>query len=412
MTRKICFALMLTFIITAYSYAADNLQQMFSQGSVKGEIRLQEFTRDFDTTKTRKDMAIGGLLYYKTAPLHGISLGVSFATSNDVNSDDDDAVYGLLATDENGGHESLTRKQEYYIQGDFFKTTVKYGAQEINTPYLNTDDARLIPRSYKGLTVVNNSIDQLTLAAYYVTDSIGWNTENYVNVAEAVANEAGGASSIDDDKAVVILNATYKLPTQAVKGDVQAWYYTISDIFNISYLKAYVSSDFGPVNVYFMPSVLYQKSQGDELNGDLDASQTGFRLGAKFAGFDVTGAYSKSGDDGMVTPWGHDKIIPQQIMTSASRGNEDAWGVKLAYDFANIGVKGLSSYVWYGYYDVDETATSKDTSEIDYNIQYAFSGMLDGLGLRARYADVNVHDGNSLTDTRLYMTYKFAFSGM
>lgn len=411
MKRIVVFISFLNFLIVFSATAADNFKDMFTQGSVRGDIRVLDFTRDFDSTQTRHDTAIGGLLYYKTDSLAGISFGVALGTSNEIGDNDNDAVYSLLGSDENGDHININRKQEYYIQGDWFNTTIKYGAQELNTPYLNTDDVRMLPRSYRGLSVVNKSFDGVKLSGYYITDSMGWNTDNYISMSQAVANEPGGASTISKDSPLLIAGIEYKLPTDSVKGDVQGWYYTMEDIFRISYLKATLSKDLGSINLYFMPSILYQKSQGDELNGHLSASQTGFRAGAKYAGFDLTGYYSKSGDDGMITPWGFDKIVNQQVMTSATRGHEDAWGAKLAYDFSELGLKGLSSYVFYALYDVDETATVKDTYETDFNIQYAFSGMLDGLGIRYRYADMNVHDGNSLTDTRILLTYKFAFSG-
>ncbi|ADD68417.1 outer membrane porin [Denitrovibrio acetiphilus DSM 12809] len=405
---------LISFMVFNFSltvFAADNLKEMFVQGAVRGEVKVLDFTRDFDTVNTRKDVAIGGLLYYKTAALHGVSFGVAFGTSNDINSDDDDSVYSVLGADDEGDHVSVTRNQEYYIQGEWFKTVIKYGAQEINTPYLNTDNVRMMPRTYKGLSVVNNSFDSLTLSAYYITDSMGWNDDSFVSVAEAVANEPGGADSIDDDKNLVILGAAYKLPVEKVQTKVEGWYYTMDDVFDISYLKASLSKEIGQFNVYFQPSILYQKSQGDELNGDLSTSQTGFRAGVKFAGFDVTGFYAKTGDDGMITPWGFDKIIAQQVMTSATRGDENAWGAKVAYDFSGLGLKGLSAYVFYAYYDVDETATVRDTYETDFNIQYAFSGYLEGLGIRYRYADMNVDGGEGLTDTRILLTYSFQFQG-
>jgi len=405
------FLMTITFIamMTTAAEAAENLQEMFAQSSVRGDIRVLDFTRDFDTANTRSDMAVGGLFYFNTAALHGVSFGLAFGTVNDIDSDDDDTVYGILAADEDGDHESFNRLQEYYVQGEWFKTKLKYGAQEINTPFLNADDGRLLPRTYKGLSVISNPIDNLTLSAYYLTDSMGWSDDHFITLSQAVANESGGASSISEDKALLIGGASYTLPVSAVKAVTEAWYYTIADIYNMTYLKANISRDFGAVNVYVIPSVLYQKSQGDELNGELDTNQSGVRAGVKYAGFDVTGYYAKTGDDSILFPWGHDKVIAQQVLGS-SRAEEDAWAAKLAYDFSSVGVDGLSAYVWYAKYDVP-SSKGNDMDETDYNIQYAFSGVLKGLGVRFRYADINVDGGDSYNDVRYYLTYKFAFQG-
>lgn len=142
---------LLLFCLAAPAIAADNLQEMFAEGSFRGEIKLLHFTRDFDTAQTRQDQAIGGTFYYKTDSFKGISLGAAVATTNDLDSDDDKATYSVLAS----GHESVTRMQEYYIQADYFDTTVKLGAQEVYTPFLFFHPVRMMPRAFRGLSVVN-----------------------------------------------------------------------------------------------------------------------------------------------------------------------------------------------------------------------------------------------------------------
>jgi len=403
--RKFLIVPVIILSFTINVFAADNLKDMFTEGTVRGDIRMLDFTRDFDNINTRKDIAMGGTLYYKTSQLYGISFGVAMGTANDIASDDDDSVYSVLAADDDGDHVSLSRKQEYYIQGNWFKTEIKYGAQEINTPYMNTDDVRMLPRSYKGLSIVNNSIDSLTLSAYYITDTMNWNDESFVPISDTVAGKDGY------DKDLMIFGAAYTLPIEAVKTRIEGWYYTLDDYFNTAYLKASFSKDINSVNVYFNPSILRQKSQGDENIGDYNSKYMGFSTGVKFAGFNLTGSYAKTVDDAFYSPWGFDKIIAQQVMTSGTRADEDAWAAKIAYDFGQVGLKGLSAYVFYAYYDVDETDVVKDVYETDYNIQYSFSGSLEGLKLRARYADMNVHNGESLVDTRLYVIYTFKFEG-
>jgi len=408
--KRIITALIPAMLLTFTAFAADNVKDMFTQGSVKGDIRFLDFTRDFEgDTSTRGDMAVGGLLYYKTAPLKGISFGTAFGTVNDVYSNDHHDVYGTLQKDEKGDHKSFNRMQEYFVQGEYFDTVFKYGAQEIRTPFMEVHDLRMLPRTYKGLSVVNNSVDNLTLSAYYITDSMGWNDDHFISLSQAVANEPGGASKIDDDKAMIILGASYNVPVEAVKTNVQGWYYTMDDVFNQTFFKVALSKDFDGFTLYAKPSVLWQKSQGDELNGDLDTNQYGISGGIKTYGFDVTAFYAKTGDDGIVAPWGDEKVIIQQILASG-RAEEKAKALKVAYDFGKLGAKGLSAYVFYTDYDVP-SSTGKDMSEMDYSVQYAFSGLLDGFGVRARYADIKIDGGEDYNDTRYYVTYKFAFGG-
>lgn len=408
MRLKALIILSVMICASATVFAADNIKDMFADGSLRGEIRILSFERDFDkTTPDRKDTAAGGLLYYRTAPFKGISFGAAFATVNGIFNDDNDAVYSILAKDEDGNHKNVTRLQEYFIQGEWFDTVIKYGAQEVRTPMLETHDLRMLPRTYKGFSIVNNSFENLTLSAYYLTDAMGWTDDEFIPLSKSVADEPGGASVIDEDKDMMIFGASYNIPVEAVKANVQAWYYSMDDIYNEIFLKARLSKKLGETTVYFSPSYFTQKSQGDELNGEADTDQYGFNTGFIFRGLNVTGFYAKTGDDGLVLPWGDEKVIIQQILASG-RADEKAYAAKIAYDFSQIGLKGLSAYVYHAEYDVP-TSTGKDQAETDYSIQYAFSGALDGLSLRARYANINVKEGGEdYEDTRFYAVYKFA----
>lgn len=410
MKLKAITAAIAVFCLCFTAQAEDSIQGMFSNGSLKGEIRLFDFTRNFDgSTTDRNDMAAGGLFYYNTAAFKGVSFGAAFATANDVASDDNDAVYGLLQND-GGDHESFTRLQEYYIQGGWFDTRIRYGAQELFTPLMNGHDVRMAPRTYRGLSVVNSSLENLTLSFYYITDSMGHSDEDFISLSEAVANEPGGASAIDDDKDMLIFAASYDIPLPSAKANVQAWYYTMEDVYREIFLKGSISKKFSEAALYANPSILFQKSHGDELNGELDTNQYGLSAGVKAYGFDLTGYYAKTGDDSVFLPWGDEKTVVQQVMSS-TRAEEDVYGIKLAYDFGRIGLKGLNAYVYHAEYIAPDSGKNQanDIAETDFSIQYLFSGSMEGLGLRARYASINVKEGGEdYEDIRFMAVYKFA----
>ena len=383
---------LLLFCLTAPAMAAENVKEMFTQGSIKGQIRLMNYTRDFKNGRQdQQDSALGGLLYYKTAALKGISLGSGFGTTNGIGDYDDKTFYfGITAP----GHESVTRLQEYYIQGDWFDTQIKVGAQELNTPFLGMHDLRMIPRSFRGVSVVNKSVENLTLSGYYLTDNLGWVDEDFV--------------SFTDD--AYIAGISYKLPITAVNTTVQAWYFTMDDSFNQTFFKVDFSKKVKDFVLHASPSVLTQKSQGDELDGELDTYQYGINAGVSAFGFDLTGFYSKTGDDSIKDDWGClTKVIIQQVVNSGDafsgdRSDEKAYAARLSYDFGEAGVKGLSTYVFYANYD----APASTINETDFNVQYAFSGTLDGFGVRARHAVIDKDSGQEdFTDTRFLITYKF-----
>ena len=155
MTRKLLTAFFI-FIMASSVYAADDLKSAFKEGDLHGEFRNYYYVRDFDQRNEREDIASGGMLYYRTAPLHGINAGIAFYTGQAMGvNDSDQDVYGLLAADANGNHDSFSVLGEAFIQGQFGNTTIKLGRQELETPYVNTDDNRLTPQSTESYAVIN-----------------------------------------------------------------------------------------------------------------------------------------------------------------------------------------------------------------------------------------------------------------
>ncbi|MCI2964581.1 OprD family porin [Shewanella sp. N2AIL] len=408
MMKKSYLSLLVLSVLAIPAIADTSINQMFSQGTLKGELRLFDFTRDFDdSTNTKHDTSFGGLFYYNTAKVNGISFGTSFASTNPIWTNDSDDVYGLVARDANGNHDNVNRLQEYFVQGNWWDTQFKLGAQELRTPMMNPHDIRAIPRTFRGFSAENKSIDNLTLSALYITDSMGWSDNSFVSVKDAVQSELARAGVIADvaDNPVYALGAKYLLPFETVKTEVNLWHYRMEDVFNQTYAKVKLSTDVGATNLYLTPSYLTQQATGDETGGQLDTYQYGFHLGAKFAGADITYMYAKTGDDTVLTPWGDEKVVIQQVYQSA-RADEEVNALKVAYDFEKIGVSGLEAYAFYGQYDVP-TGTAKDFNETNFSITYKFDGALSGLGLRARYALVDVDQGEDFNDLRLYVTYKF-----
>ncbi len=386
--------------------AAEDLKGAFAEGTLNGEIRTFYFARDFDQkTPDREDLALGTLMYYRTAPLFGLTAGLGTATASDIGSDDDKAVYGLLARDAEGGHDSFARLQEYFIQGNWFDTTLKLGAQQIESPFLNGHDIRLLPKTYRGLTVENKSVENLTLKAFYLTDYMGWTDDDFVKMSSV---GKGG-----DDEALLAGSIRYNFPIKIVSFDTEVWDYRLEDIFNSTYFKGTLGKKFESVSLSITPSYLKQDSIGDDLAGQFDTYQYGFNTCAKMAGFDITAFYAKTGDNDLFVPWGDGKVLIQQINASG-RADEDAYALKLGYDFATIGAKGLSAYVFHGIYDAPDSGenAASDINETNLSAQYAFAGGLDGLSVRARYAIIDNDDDSAedFNDFRIYLKYTFSFN--
>jgi len=387
---------LLVFCLAMPAMAADTVKEMFTEGSFNGQIKLLSFTRDYyEGTTDQQSYALGGSFYYRTAPLKGISFGAAFSTTNNIDSPDDKNTYaGLLAA----GQESVARMQEYYVQGDWMNTQIKIGAQEVNTPFLCKHDVRMMPRTFRGVSLVNTSFEGLKISAYYLRDAMDWDDENFSPISDSINSKISS-------KPVYMLGLNYKLPVKALNASVQGWGFSMPDVFNQTYFSAAFSKKIDNVVLHASPTFFTQDSQGDDLAGDLDTYQYGMNLGVSAYGFDLTGFYSKTGDDGIVDPWGYGKIIIQQVYNSGIFADQDAWAARLSYDFAQAGIKGLGAYVFYA--DYDSPGTTFDMEETDLSIQYAFSGALEGFSVRARHAIIDKESGEDFTDSRFYLMFNF-----
>jgi len=389
MKTQLLLAIWLLISLSIPAAADDSLKQMFTNASVRGEFKVLSFTRDVANGGYNQDIAVGGMLYYKTSSLNGIRLGVSFATTSPSGENDDKgSYYGIAAPD----HDSVSRLQEYYLQYDRFDTQLKIGAQELNTPFLGIHPIRMLNRSYRGLSLVNNSIKNLTFSACYLTDNLGWVDDKFI--------------SFNGD--VYIGGIAYRVPTESADIKLQAWAFTMVNNLDQTFFKVNLAKQFGDFVLHAAPAFMTQKSKGDESLAEVDTYQYGLKAGVTAFGLDLTGFYARTGDDSLLDRWGQEKIINQQVRNSGDehagdRGDEDAYAVRLSYDFAKTGLDGLSADIFYANYD----APTETIYETDFTVQYTFSTILKGLCFRARYAIVEADKQPDLTDTRFYLTYKF-----
>lgn len=394
------------------SFAANNLTEMFNESMVDGKLIYRYTNLSIaQGVKDASDSAVGGILSVKTGSFNGISFGVTFGTANDMLSNDDDNSYGLLQQNSDGNHLSYDTMKEYYIQGELFKTTLKYGAQQIHTPWANNDDYPFfLPITYRGLSVINNSLSNTEIHGYYLTDISMWNDDDFNSISKNINAAA-------DNEPLLIGGIKYSLPSKAMILDTEIWGYHMDNFINMNYVKTRIGKNLGSWTVYLEPSYVTQKSTGDEIGGNFDTNQYGAMLGAEGYGLYMNAYYAKTGDDNLFRGWGNSAIVPSQFLVS-ERAEETAYMVYLGYAFDNIGIPGLYAAVSYAGFDAPDSGANyaDDVTEINYNIMYDFNdkvlgGTLKGLHLETRYAQINYDNEPDMTELQILTTYSFSFGG-
>ncbi len=109
------------------------------------------------------------------------------------------------------------------------------------------------------------------------------------------------------------------------------------------------------------------------------------------------------------SPYGSYPGFVSLMRRDFNRAGEDAWQVGIAYDFARLGLDGLSAFANYaeGYGARDSETRESLPNEREFNVTADFKpnlGFLDGLWLRLRGAVVE-KGGHTSTDLRVIFNY-------
>ena len=108
------------------------------------------------------------------------------------------------------------------------------------------------------------------------------------------------------------------------------------------------------------------------------------------------------------SPYGSYPGFVSLMRRDFNRADEDAWQVGIAYDFARLGLDGLSAFAYYaeGYGARDSETRESLPNQREFNITADYKpnlGFLTGFWLRLRGAVVE-RDGTS-TDLRVILNY-------
>ncbi|SFV71596.1 hypothetical protein MNB_SV-13-1899 [hydrothermal vent metagenome] len=213
------------------------------------------------------------------------------------------------------------------ITANFGKTTFILGRQLMDSPMFGSFDWLLAPSSFEAYTVVNNSIDNLTLVGTYVTKMRGVNSGNtFTDLTEI----NGG-----DNYAFGAVYAKDALSTSA-------WYYNIDAG---DYTQVYVDAgyDFGSV------SVAAQYATTDYATG-LDSDAYAVKAETKVGDIALMAAVSSVTDmsAGIVERDNFYTSSWNSFASTVAVANEDTLSWKVSASTELAGLNAEASYAGYG----------------------------------------------------------------
>ena len=392
-----------------------------NQGIVEGATatlssRTVYFNRDFrdgfddDGRGYREEAATGLLMDFQSGFSPGpIGLGFDVVAMGGLKLDSSPARNGtgLLPVDADGTtpneYSEIRGAVKANVLGD---TVLRYGVHFPENPVIAYDDARLLPNHYHGYSVANESIEGLLLEAGRMTDrgemNESFETDGAFGVENGDVTYLGGSYTFNDAFAA-------SLYTSEAEDEWKRHFLGLSHAAQLSEAVS-LATEFA----------FYDTSDETPAAGVTNDNQAGsiaFTLGVANHGFTL--AYQQMAGDAGFNYYDGAIFLANSIQYGDFNAkDEKSYQARYDYDFAGLGIPGLSFMTRYVRgYDIDtdfeaapNTFIARDTRwERNSHLNYEFqSGALEGLNVLWRNAtvrqDANI-GGGDVDENRLIVSY-------
>lgn len=361
-------------LILSLTANAASLKRSFTEAKFQGQIRGYSNVLDFQNSNDRYGTAFGGRLSFETSAdqMFGFSGGVGYYTANDLGTNRPDV----------GSRAPFTPTVDIDILGEAFlrwrglNTLATAGNQLIDTPFANPSDAFVIPVTYTGYSVLNKSIDGWTFSGHHLNFIKARESQEFIDVGTFVTSRFGAAPARTGGTS--ILGAVYKKE----RSDLQAWHYTLPDIFTIEYLQAEHELDLQvPYAPYASLQFGFQKESGSAHLGHNEATLSGARVGAKAYGANVSLSANVVSRNRFVMPYTYssDPSFTNSMLSGlGSYRPGNAWKLQATYDFSDK----TWARVSHALLAFDD---STDTVETDVDLRHKFKDDLENLSVMLRF---------------------------
>ena len=445
--------------------SVESLNEAFTEGMFYGRLRANAFRWDWDNdnvgatgNKDNKAFGLGGSLVYKSAPLYGVSMTTSLYYSSSPFSElrmgSADAKYVKSGKDtfsrydvKSTGDWQMGVLAEAYLQYNISKTDFKLGRQIFESALTASNDTKMIPNTFEGVSVESKDIPQTNIkVAYFVAQKLrdhttfhdvltfkdgskeNWNNNDDSGVHKGLTYQDLQAKGKDvDNELIVIAVSNQSIPN--LKADLT---YTA--------VPSMLSSVIGELNykipvgdVVITPGVRYMKQFDDgagkvggaSLSGkktatngyksvdSLDATLWMARIAVATGAFKGHLGYSKVEDKAdIVAPW---RGFPTGGYTRAMaqlnwKANAESMMAEVQYDFGKAKIlDGFRAMARYAIQDSDENKQGDgggqaDLTTIHVDLNQQITPQLDA---KFRLGIINADSRTDGTNKDSYNEYRF-----
>ncbi|MCK8665374.1 OprD family porin [Pseudomonas azerbaijanoccidens] len=312
------------------------------------------------------------------------------------------------------------------------QTELKLGTLQPKNPVIVTNDGRLLPQTWQGGQITSGDIKDLTLVGGQIEQVKGRNSSNNQQLSISGAN--GRTATARDSNKFIYAGGDYKLTKDLT---AQYYYGKLEDFYKQHFLGLVHNWAIGPG--VLKSDFRYFNSSDDGANGHDSTYYTTGNYNAPngkgkvdnnlysglflytVAGHTFGGGYQVSNGSSDF-PWlnqgdgSSNYTITDSQIQKFGRAGEKTWQARYSYDFAKVGVPGLTAGVVYLHGDDIDTVNSSGRQlangasewERDVTVGYVVqSGALKNLGLMWKNATwrTDLPSTRSQDENRLIVSY-------
>jgi len=396
----------------------------------KGSLELRNFyfDRDFHgaaaSQSRRGEWAQGFMLKWQsgyTDGVLGLGLDAVGMLGFKLDSSPDRSGTGLLPRGSDKRAADNYGKAVATLKAKLSQTELQVGGLSPQLPLLASNYSRLFPQWFNGAQLVSKDLDNLTLTLLQVDATKLRDSTDFEDLT-AMAQQGAYSATVTSVR-LYYLGADYQ-PVKNLTLSVHSS--QLDDLFRRDFLGFKYKAGMGPGEAFTEWRWFNAQGQGRALLGEVDNRTLSSNFGYSLKGHTFSGGYQKvSGDTAYAYAGGTDTyLFSEQQVSTFALANERAWMLRYDYNFAAVGIPGLTFNVRYVKGDQVEPqriASVKGralaarggegeewerTTDITYVVQ---SGPLKNLSLRWRNASMRSNFADAADENRVIVGYGVEF---
>lgn len=388
----------------------------FEDSTASFETRNMYFNRDFrDGTSAqqskRDEWAQGFILNFEsgyTDGTVGFGLDALGMLGIKLDSSPDRTDTGLLPTHDDGKAADEYSKLGLTGKVKISQTELKVGTLIPELPTLQPNDGRILPQTFEGGLLTSKEIKGLTFTGGRLDKAKDRNDTNWEDLALNNKNGRFGGSFSADNLDLAGLDYQF---TDRITGSYH--FAQLDDIYRQHFIGMVATQPWGPGTFGADLRLAVSDDAGAAKAGNIDNTTVNGMLSYALGGHKVSAAWQQlSGDSAFPYIDGADPYLVNFVQINDFAGaDERSWQARYDYNFAALGVPGLTFMTRYISGDNVSRAAGGEGKEWERNTELKYvvqSGPLKNVAVRLRNATFRSNFARDADEVRLLVSYSVA----